>query len=724
MRHSRPTVASNARDLVPSCTLELRSAAPDGSYFEASLPAEICGRWCRVTACPSSFNKPVIARVQIAGEHGIIRSNLILAKPRWRIGTSDLVGMAYIHSGARRARFEFWGDAQPPERISVTLRGIPRTVAAMKATIARPGLLARAILGTGWKGLPRRVRSALSIAAMSTSPLPFRVWLSLFDTWSQHDNERLLNSPRRQAWPRVAACLFYAGRDTAGSIVSSASHHEGFVSTLQSVNRQLVRPVYTEVIGPQSAGTVASALQESEADYFLLLQAGETLPPHALAAFSDWVAENGSPSMVYCDEVSLLPSGFPRSPVFKPEPNHSLMLSATLTRGAWLVRRDVLARQAAYRGHWAEVLRLTLWLQLYERDGAKNTRRIPYILSHRRWDAEAAPPLMLADAVNRHLACLALPARAEARWPIRVGFHVPEKDPSSVSIIVPSTCKSPHTAACLAAILQRTAYPKLNLVVVITQNSPLDAKQARLTSQLASDRRVRVLIFPRDSFNYSAVNNFVAATVTDDLICLLNDDVEPLRPNWLGQMIGHLCDPRVGIVGAKLYYPNQRIQHAGVIMGLGGLGEHANRLLRRRDPGYAWRAILDQEFSAVTGACMMIRRSLYQDLGGLDETFPSAYNDIDLCLRVREAGFSVVLSAQSEMIHYESMSFGRHYSRDAAELQEHDVARFLRRWTAVCRNDPFHNPNLSLVTGQEWLPAFPPRVAKPPGCVVNSDTTH
>ena len=152
-----------------------------------------------------------------------------------------------------------------------------------------------------------------------------------------------------------------------------------------------------------------------------------------------------------------------------------------------------------------------------------------------------------------------------------------------------------------------------------------------------------------------------------------------------------------------------------MIIGLAGLAEHANRMLTEGEPGYASRAILNQEVSAVTGACLLVRRSVHEALGGLDETYPIAFNDVDYCLRIREAGHGIVFSAQTEMWHYESVSLGHHFSGARAALEAVEVLRMRTRWTDICRNDPFHNPNLSQKRGAEWELAFPPRVDPPAG---------
>jgi GT2 family glycosyltransferase len=189
----------------------------------------------------------------------------------------------------------------------------------------------------------------------------------------------------------------------------------------------------------------------------------------------------------------------------------------------------------------------------------------------------------------------------------------------------------------------------------------------------------------------------------------LNDDVFPINQSWLDVMANYAENPKVGIVGAKLYYPNDTVQHGGVLMGIGGLCEHMNRFLPRNASGYTWRGSLSQDLSAVTGACLLIKRQIYDRLGGLDESYESAFSDVDLCLRVREEGKSIVFAADAELYHLESASYGSHYAGDRAGLEAIDVKRMRDSWSSICAADPFHNPNLDLIRGNEWGLAFPPR---------------
>ena len=279
---------------------------------------------------------------------------------------------------------------------------------------------------------------------------------------------------------------------------------------------------------------------------------------------------------------------------------------------------------------------------------------------------------------------------------------------------MPSACRAPHVRRCVGRMLSNTTHRDFDLCIVVSQDTPLDATQCETLRVLTADARARVMRLEVAAFNYAQANNFAARGTDAAYICLLNDDVLPMDPHWLTRMVGHFADPAVGVVGAKLYYPNATIQHGGVLMGSGGLPDHINRFLPRRAPGYASRAILSQQVSAVTGACMVVRRDVFESVGGLDETFPIAFNDVDFCLRVASAGWSVVFCADAELFHYKSLSLGHHFAGERATAEQVEAGRMRARWGHVTRADPYHNPNLSLQKGHEWTLALPPKSSDQP----------
>jgi GT2 family glycosyltransferase len=197
-------------------------------------------------------------------------------------------------------------------------------------------------------------------------------------------------------------------------------------------------------------------------------------------------------------------------------------------------------------------------------------------------------------------------------------------------------------------------------------------------------------------FNYSAINNVAASQARGEVLCLLNNDTEVISPDWMEDMLGYLTQSRVGVVGAKLLYPDGRIQHAGDAVGVGGVANHLHAFIGRESPGYCSRAVLAQDLSAVTAACMMTWRTLFVELGGLDEEHLKVnFNDVDYCLRAREAGYRVIWTPHAELYHHESVSRGSDDTPGKRARAKAEAKTMRIRWRHVMQHDPFYNPNLS-----------------------------
>jgi O-antigen biosynthesis protein len=672
---------------------------PDGTYH-AEIPVDARGVWCLFA---THLLRPVghlAMSLDIFSGGGAHLTNAPLDPTARLVCANRNIGVTFVPADAHSLRLSMFGASglRPPAAIACV--PLSRCVAAILVGMRHPCRLTRALLQSllgGQRNILSRLRFELSVLATSVAgQRPYSLWVTLYDSWTEADLDRLLGSCRRREWPEITVLVCHGSQ-------------AALTPTLNSIETSRL-PVSHHVVGPRGQ-TLAPALKATASEYIALLQAGEVLAPHALPLLADQAVALGRPEVLYADEDQLTAAGTRTEPLFKPEPSRTLMLSGTLTRGVWLVRRDlILGEDCAEFAHWAEALRLSAWLRLWEAGRAASSRRIPAILTHRRPDIETAPSTVLASVVSAHIERTELPARVETCVPLRVRFRAPRAQQAKVSIIVPSACRSSHVLSCLTRVLQRTDYASFEVLIVISTRLPLDARQQRLLERLGTDSRMRHTTLEVDQFNYARANNYAAQQTDGRYICLLNDDVAPMSADWLATMVGHLADPRIGIVGARLYYPDRTLQHGGVVVLPSGTGEHINRFLRRGAAGYASRAILSQEVSAVTGACMLVRHEVFEALGGLDESYASAYNDVDFCLRAREKGWGVVLAAEAELWHQESLSFGRHYTPEEAARGDADRARMHERWASVCPDDPFYNPNLSVNRGDMWNLAFPPRV--------------
>jgi GT2 family glycosyltransferase len=245
----------------------------------------------------------------------------------------------------------------------------------------------------------------------------------------------------------------------------------------------------------------------------------------------------------------------------------------------------------------------------------------------------------------------------------------------------------------------------------VVDNQSRDLPLLRYLADLAQSKRARVIKYDQP-FNYSAINNLAAREAKGQILGLINNDLEVISPHWLQEMVSHALRPEVGAVGAKLYYPDGKIQHAGVVLGIFGLSEHIHRALGRDDPGYCGRVQLTQDISVVTGACLLLRRELFEQLHGLDEGLPVAFNDVDLCLRLLDLGLRNVFTPYAELYHYESATRGSDDSPSKRQRLRMDIQLMQRRWGARVEEDPFYSPNLT-VEGSDCSLAFPPRIQRP-----------
>jgi GT2 family glycosyltransferase len=291
----------------------------------------------------------------------------------------------------------------------------------------------------------------------------------------------------------------------------------------------------------------------------------------------------------------------------------------------------------------------------------------------------------------------------------RVRYELPS-GPPLVSIVVPTKDQLPLLERCVDGLLHRTDYGPLELIVV--DNGSTQAETRAYLGKIAADPRVRVLPYEK-KFNFSAINNLAVAAAKGSLICLLNNDIEVIHSDWLREMASQALRPEVGAVGAKLYYPNDTIQHAGVVAGYGGAAGHVFSRLPRDVAVQAGRNVVVQNFSVVTAGCLVMRRSIFEEVGGFDEKeFAVRYNDVDLCLKIVERGYRIVWTPYAELYHWESASIGQSRRPEQHNRDQTETERLRERWGARLMNDPFFNPNLSL-SHVDYVLAFPPRASKP-----------
>ncbi|MBY6190515.1 glycosyltransferase family 2 protein [Microbulbifer agarilyticus] len=466
-----------------------------------------------------------------------------------------------------------------------------------------------------------------------------------------------------------------------------------------------VKVTFREENGHISAAS-NSALSLADGDYLVFLDHDDALVPSALARVHEALVRNPDARLIYSDEDKINERGERFDPHFKPAWNPDLLLSQNYICHLMVLKAGLVRQIAGFREGLEGSQDHDLLLRCLPHLSRNTVVHIPEVLYH--WcAAEGSTALTGANkgyamkaglrAVADYLEWEQLPARVEpgvAPNTYSVRWSVPEPAPL-VSLLVPTRDRVEILKPCVDALLSRTDYPNFELLILDNQSSC--PKTLAYLEQVSEDPRVSVHRWDHP-FNYSAINNFGARLAKGEILGLINNDIEPINEDWLREMVGQACRPEIGCVGAKLYYPNDTVQHGGVILGIGGVAGHAHKYFHRHDYGYFSRLHLVQNLSAVTAACLLVRKSIFEQVGGLDEeNLAVAFNDVDLCLKVREAGYRNLWTPNAELYHHESVSRGADDTQAKRRRAQREAEYMRRRWGHVLDSDPAYNPNLTLI---------------------------
>lgn len=441
--------------------------------------------------------------------------------------------------------------------------------------------------------------------------------------------------------------------------------------------------------GTTAAGAVAEALAATDAPAFVVVGQHDVLAPDAAALLSGALA---GADVAYGDEDWLDGDGLAVDPRLKPDWSPELLLSSPYLGRPVALRRRAVEAAGGVRaasggdGDWEH----DLLLRVTERTG--RVAHVAEVLCHRRTaaPADAGPGAVAAALRRRGVAGEVRPSPLRGSWYVhRALDHRP-----SVTAVVPFRDAPVLLRACVDSVTATAGDVALELLLV--DNGSVEPETFDLLDRLAPRPGVAVRRDPRP-FNWAALNNAAAQDAAGEVLLFLNNDIEALRPGWLGALSAQALRPDVGAAGARLLYPGGRVQHAGVVLGLAGAAGHVLAGLDGDQPGYLGMAVLTRDCSAVTGACLATRRQVFDDLGGFDESLGLDVNDIDYCLRARAQGLEVVYEPQAELVHHESPSRGT--SGNPA-----DQLRFLERWDeVVVAGDPYLNRHLTRATTSPGL---------------------
>ena len=477
-----------------------------------------------------------------------------------------------------------------------------------------------------------------------------------------------------------------------------------------------IKVIFRDVNGHIAAAS-NSALTLVSGEWCALLDQDDALPTDALAVVACEINESPDAALIYSDEDKIDEKGRRFDPFFKPDWNRELFLGLNYLNHLGVYRTDILRQIGGFRDGFDGSQDYDLVLRFTEELRPEQVRHIPRVLYHWRAipgsiaasiDAKPDSTAGARRAIAQHLRRQGIPAHVvscrEHPDRHRVVYEVPDPPPL-VSVIVPTRDRLDLLSRCVEG-LRRTDYSPIELIIV--DNGSTEPSVRSFLAELGEEEHTQVL-HENSAFNFSLLINRGASAARGEVLAFLNNDVQVEERGWLREMVSQVMQPGVGAVGARLWYPDDTLQHAGVILGLGGIAGHPFERTPRGSGGYYDRAFLQQECAAATAACMLVRKDAFGAVGGFDETnFTVSYNDIDFCLRLRQRGFRVVWTPYANLIHVESASRGREraplqqaeFLREASALQE--------KWGYELLADPFYNPNLSLkLPGFDT--AFPPR---------------
>lgn len=446
-----------------------------------------------------------------------------------------------------------------------------------------------------------------------------------------------------------------------------------------------------------------AAIKMATGDYIVLADHDDIMAENALYECAKAINEDKEIDVLYSDEDKIDMAGKKYfDPNFKPDLNMDLLCSMNYICHLFVVKNTVIEKVGMLRSEFDGAQDHDFILRCVE--VAERVYHIPKVLYHWRChiNSTAANPESKLyafeagrKAVEEHYKRIGVPAKAEHSSFYGM-FHTKfcwEEQPL-ISILIPNKDHIEDLKKCMESIEKKSTYRNFEFVVI--ENNSTEEETFSYYKEIEKKENVQVVYY-KGGFNFSKINNFGAKYAKGEYLLLLNNDTEIITPECLQELLGYCMREEVGIVGAKLCYDDDTIQHAGVVIGFGGMAGHAFIESSRFDTGYMGRIMCAQDYSAVTAACMMTKKSVYDAVGGLTESLEVAFNDIDYCLKVRELGKLVVYNPYAELYHYESKSRGMEDTPEKVERFNSEVAKFCERWEDILqKGDPYYNPNLTL----------------------------
>ena len=453
------------------------------------------------------------------------------------------------------------------------------------------------------------------------------------------------------------------------------------------------------------SGNTNAALAMAKGEYVILADHDDTIPPQAFYEVAKAINKHPDCDVLYSDEDKLDMDGKALfDPHFKPDFNPDLLTSVNYICHLFVVKKELLDQVGGFRQEFDGAQDYDFIFRCTEQ--AKEIVHIPQVLYHWRChqDSTASNPesKMYAfeagsRAIMAHYERMGIPAERVEKGVDYGIYHTTFKIKGEplISIIIPNKDHSKDLDVCVRSILEKSTYRNLEFIIV--ENNSTEPETFAYYKKMEEKHPSFHVVTWKEGFNYSAINNFGASFAKGEYLLLLNNDTELLEPDSIREMLGFCQREEVGIAGARLLYADDTIQHAGVVIGFGGIAGHTFIGLHKAENSYFHRAMCAQDYSAVTAACLMVKKSVFHEVGGLTEELAVAFNDVDFCLKVRAAGYLVVYAPYAVMHHYESKSRGLEDTPEKVARFNREWALVASRWPDILKNgDPYYNPNLTL----------------------------
>lgn len=520
----------------------------------------------------------------------------------------------------------------------------------------------------------------------------FSIVVPLYKTNEQFLNE-MIHSIEEQTYTNWELCL------ADGSADSSLTRR---LEQYSAANPKIKFISLTENKG--ISGNTNEALALVQGDYIVLVDHDDIVPPEALFEFAKALNEDETIDVLYSDEDKISMNGKKYfEPHFKSDYNPDLLCSMNYICHLFAVKRTLQQQIGLFQSEYDGAQDYDFIFRCCE--AAQNIRHIPKILYHWRCHMEstaANPESKLyafeagRKAVEAHYHRVGIPAHVEHAQFYGMYHTVYDwKETPLISIIIPNKDHIDDLQKCMNSIYEKSDYHNYEFVIV--ENNSTEQETFAFYKKITSEHDNVKVVYYKGEFNYSKINNFGVSEANGEYLLLLNNDTEMINADCLTEMVHYCMREDVGIVGARLYYADDTIQHAGAVIGFGGMAGHTFIGKSRYDIGYFGRIVCAQDYSAVTAACLMTKRSVYEAVGGLDEKYQVAFNDIDYCLKVRKLGKLVVYNPYAELYHYESKSRGLEDTPEKVERFSGEVERLVTNWPEYFKKgDPYYNKNLTL----------------------------